>query len=559
MTATANISIEQCVALKLMVDIRLYDSGDGAQPVLNLPAALADGLARLQPGGVIVFRENLASTSQVRELTDELRACISPELLIGIDQEGGRVTRLPRGQCTSFSGNMALAACPEGDRISLARDMAVAQGEELRALGINCNFVPSLDVNSNPANPVIHVRAFSDDPALVAELGAAVTAGIQSVGVAASLKHFPGHGDTSQDSHTGLPRVDRTCAQAQAMDLAPFASVIDTTTPAMVMTAHIQYPALDNSVLLGTDIVRPATLSRTILTDVLRYKLGFAGVVITDAMDMRAISAILTPQAAVLEAFRAGVDIALMPMLLRDAQSLAAMFTLVDDIAAAVRSGELDERELRESAERVLALRHAYPIAPHSAEPAVIGSASHRKLEQRIAASSITLLQGDGVLGPEVGAVHLLLPGDSTARALAAALQAANPDLAISWQSLENFDLDAERRQLAACDAYVVGVSEPAISAVVAGGAEDLPNLPDLQSATVVKALLAGAQDKQRIVAMLYSPYRAAEFFGCADSILATYGGAAEGFGGAPGPAYVALAKVLAGEAVAPGTLPVTL
>ena len=188
MNAPDTLTIEQCIALKLMVDIRLFDAGEGRTPVVALAPALAQGLAHLQPGGVILFRENLADSAQIRDLTEALRHSIAPELLIGIDQEGGCVTRLPRVECTSFSGNMALAACPAADREMLARDMATAQALELKALGINVNFVPSLDVNSNPANPVIHVRAFSDKPALVARLGAAVTRGTQVNGVAAALK-----------------------------------------------------------------------------------------------------------------------------------------------------------------------------------------------------------------------------------------------------------------------------------------------------------------------------------------------------------------------------------
>ena len=245
MSHAQNLTLEQCIGLKMMLDIRFFDTGNGAQPVLQLPPQLAQGLADIGPCGVIVFRENLESLAQIQQLTAGIRQCLSAHALIGIDQEGGRVTRLPRKEATSFSGNMALAACPAPENETLARGVGETQAAELKALGINLNFVPSLDVNSDPHNPVIGVRSFGDDPARVAQLGSELLSGLQASGVAGALKHFPGHGDTSQDSHTDLPCVARRRDDAYAIDLAPFSRVIAEAVPAMVMTAHIQYPALD--------------------------------------------------------------------------------------------------------------------------------------------------------------------------------------------------------------------------------------------------------------------------------------------------------------------------
>jgi beta-N-acetylhexosaminidase len=556
MSSEQQWSLEQCIALKLMPDIRFYDSGAGPKPVLEVPASLARGLADLAPCGVILFRENLASLGQMRRLTAQLRDVLSPLALIGVDQEGGRVTRLPRDAFCSFSGNMALAACAGEDRPALAREMAKAQAEELVAVGINVNFVPSLDVNSNPHNPVIHVRAFSDDPELVAVLGAEVVLGLQGAGVAGAVKHFPGHGDTCQDSHTGLPRVERTAQEAHTVDMLPFARVIAQTRPAMVMTAHIQYPALDDARLPGTDIVVPATLSRPILTGVLREQLGFEGVIISDALDMAAISEFLSPLEAVLGCFRAGVDIALMPILVRDAASLQRLRALVGEVAAAVREGELDETEIRNSAARVRRLQLRYTVEPPAAG-ASPACDKHQALERRIAQGCITCLHGSVVVLPEHASVHLLMPGTESARAMEAALLQARPDLRISWQSLESLDLARERELAAAAGVYIVGVSEPAISAVAMGGAEDLASVEDTSPAAVQKHLLLQAASKQRIVIMLCSPYRAAEFFEVAETVLASYDGAALGVGGRPGPAFCALAAVLSGSREAPGVLPV--
>jgi len=560
MTAAENLTLEQCIALKLMLDIRFFDTGNGPQPVLQLPPALATGLAALQPGGIILFRENLASVGQITGLTAQIRQCLSPEALIAVDQEGGRVTRLPRDQVTSFSGNMALAACPADERMPLARAMGAAQGEELSALGINVNFAPTLDVNSNPQNPVINVRAFSDDPALVAALGAEVVGGLQSAGVAAAVKHFPGHGDTSLDSHTHLPCILRDRQSAESVDLAPFAEVISTASPAMVMTAHIQYPALDADTLPDTDIVRPATLSRRIITGLLRERLHFSGVVISDALDMRAISELISPQRAVIECFRAGVDIALMPLLLRDESSLQQLQDILSAAADAVRAGELDELQLRLSAQRILALRSAHSCAAtQSAALERIGCEAHLALQQRIAEHSITLVHGvEPALVPG-SLVHLLMPCEDSARALSAALLDRDASLRISWQALDDFNMERERDYIAAAATYLVAVNEPAMSAVELGGAEDLGELPDQSPATVQQWLLAKAGDRQRIVLMLGSPYRAGQFASVADSILASYDGAPAGYRGDPGPAYQALAAVLTGEVKVIGQLPVSM
>ncbi|MEP5566613.1 MAG: beta-N-acetylhexosaminidase [Halioglobus sp.] len=562
MSHAQNLTLEQCIGLKMMLDIRFFDSGDGAGPVLRLPPQLAQGLAEIGPCGVIVFRENLESVAQCQQLTADIRGCLTANALIGIDQEGGRVTRLPRKETTSFSGNMALAACPSPENEKLARGVGETQARELKALGINLNFVPSLDVNSDPHNPVIGVRSFGDDPSVVARLGRELLGGLQNSGVAGALKHFPGHGDTSQDSHTDLPCVARSRDDAYAIDLAPFVRVIAEAAPAMVMTAHIQYPALDASYISGTDVVVPATLSRVMMTDLLREELGFAGVIISDALDMKAISARMTPAEAVKHCFAAGVDIALMPLLVRSKESLDQLLELVRIVAEAVRRGEIDEAEVRASADRILAVQQQYALGhkdPVAKGDEVIACSQHLALEKRIAQASVTLLSG--TLKP-LGAsakVHLLMPGKDTAAAMCAALLSVEPSLVISWQSLESFDATREQALLEKADVYLVGVSEPASSAVALGGAEDLPNLPDASPASVQKALLRQATALQRIVLMLNSPYRAPEYEALTEAALASYDGAAVGVAGAPGPAYLALAKVLCGQLKIEGKLPVEL
>jgi beta-N-acetylhexosaminidase len=563
MTLAQEPSLEQIIASKLMVDIRFFAEAGEPEAVLSLPATLAAGLTALAPCGVILFAENVASVKQCRALTDQIRAVLgSAEAppLISIDQEGGRVVRLPREQATSFTGNMAIAACPPDQRLALAEQMAAAQAQELAALGININFAPTLDVNSNPANPVIQVRSFGDDPAVVAALGAAVVRGTQQAGVAACPKHFPGHGDTSVDSHVGLPRVDHSYDRARAMDLAPFEAVFQSAPPALVMTAHIQYPCLDDTMLPGTDVVCPATLSRTIITDVLRAKLGYQGVVISDALDMHAISRLLSPEEAVVACFRAGVDIALMPLLVRSAQDITALQALVANVARRVRAGELDEAELRASASRVVQLQQAYGAVPR-ANLEMLGCAGHRQVEARIATASITCLGDAATAALPTGArVHLVLPDSASVAALKQSLLARRPDLALTGSALAGVDLDAQRMRIAEAEVVVVGIAEPnSDSVVVAGGAEDLGGVAGMSPLALQKQLLHEAGHATRIVLLLRAPYVATELAGLADCQLASYDGAAVGAGGEPGPAYVALAQVLAGRTEAKGQLPVAL
>lgn len=201
-------------------------------------------------------------------------------MFIGTDNKGGNVFHLPRDEYAPFSGNMALAAAVTGcGGTQLAYAQGVYMVHDLRTLNINTNFAPVVDVNSNPLNPLINVRSFSDDGATVTTLAEKVAAGMQQQGVMTAYKHFPGHGDTAIDSHTSLPLVDRSRHDAFAIDIAPFAQAIEHgSAPDMIMTAHIQYPALDNSHITtcnGDSIIVPATMSREIQSNLLREQLHY--------------------------------------------------------------------------------------------------------------------------------------------------------------------------------------------------------------------------------------------------------------------------------------------
>ena len=201
--------------------------------------------------------------------------------------------------------------------ISLLQQRRKILALELKQLGINSNFAPDVDVNVNPHNPVINVRSFSQSPEVVAELGLAQMRAMQENGILATLKHFPGHGDTEHDSHLSLPIVTHNRAEIESVDLLPFRHIIAQSKPAMVMTAHIQYPNLDNSTLLdkaGQPQIKPATLSRKILTEILRKELNYQGLIVSDAMNMAGISQFFDQFEAVVASFAAGNDIVVMPM-----------------------------------------------------------------------------------------------------------------------------------------------------------------------------------------------------------------------------------------------------
>ncbi|MFJ6655501.1 glycoside hydrolase family 3 protein [Streptomyces sp. NPDC091377] len=298
---------------------------------------IGEGLA-----SVGLFGRNIATPEQMAALTAQLRA-EREDVLVAIDEEGGDVTRLEVKDGSSFPGNHALGAV---DDVDLTHDVAYELGRRLAECGINFNWAPSADVNSNPDNPVIGVRSFGADPALVARHTAAYVQGLQAAGVAACVKHFPGHGDTAVDSHHALPRIDVDTDVLAARDITPFRAGIAAGSLA-VMSAHILVPALDPD--------RPATLSGRILTEYLRGELGHQGLIVTDAVEMRAIAGAYGIEQGTVLALSAGADAICVGGGLADDETVRR---LRDAIVAAVRSGELPEERLHDAAERVRGLAH---------------------------------------------------------------------------------------------------------------------------------------------------------------------------------------------------------
>ncbi|WP_223167015.1 beta-N-acetylhexosaminidase [Nonomuraea sp. SYSU D8015] len=323
-------------------------------------------IAKYHLGGVILFPHNIKSVGQVVGLTNGLQqASKGVPLLIGTDQENGLVARMS-ALMTDFPGASQIGATKNPD---MSRAVAKATGVELRALGVNLDFAPVADVNVNPRNPVIGPRAFGKDPERVATMVSAAVKGFADAKVAATAKHFPGHGDTTVDSHTGLPVIKHTKAEWEQIDAPPFKAAIDAGVDA-VMSAHIVFPKLDPS---GD----PATLSKPILTGLLRQKLGFKGVISTDALNMAGVRQKYNDGEIAVRAVLAGADLLLMPNNLPKAYQA---------VLAAVKSGRISQERLDESVTRLLELKQARglltkaPVASAEEAADVLRSAEHRKL-----------------------------------------------------------------------------------------------------------------------------------------------------------------------------------
>lgn len=365
-------------------------------------------------GGIILFSRNIESAPQLLALTQNLQAAARTAkhpypLLIATDQENGLVRRLG-SDSTTFPGNMALGAIGSEQ---ITYDVAHATGHELKALGVNMNLAPVVDVNNNPANPVIGIRSFGEDPQLVARLGAAAVRGYRSAGIIATLKHFPGHGDTAVDSHKALPTIPATLEQLEAVELVPFRQGIEAGADC-VMIAHIFLPAL----MPGEPA--PATISSNIVRGLLRKRLGFGGVITSDCLEMDAITHTVGTARGTVMALQAGMDLVFVSHRIeRQRASIAA-------VRAAVASGELSAGQIREAAERVLQLKAHYlswDSLPTPETLHVVGNAAHAQLRDRAYALSTTVARDDaGQLPLHLTAEETLLivtrPSDTITKAV---------------------------------------------------------------------------------------------------------------------------------------------
>lgn len=335
-------------------------------------------------GGVIYFSRNLKNAKQVAELSTEIQSLSRRgnhklPVIIATDQEGGNVVRLRDG--TIFPGNMGLGAIGSKE---IAYRVGQVIGRELISVGINMNLAPVLDVNTNPVNPVIGIRSFGGDPELVSSLGGAYINGLHSENVLAVAKHFPGHGDTSLDSHLDLPMVNMDIDELVKIHIKPFIDAINVFDVDAIMTAHVVYPAFDKE--------NPATLSNIILTDFLRKKLGFKGVIMTDDMEMKAISNKYSPGDASIRALKAGVDIVLF------SHTYSKQIEAYNSVLKAVENEYITTNELDEKLMRIFQLKLKIVDSMNKINPLIVGNKDHHEFELEVARKSITLLKNDRIL-----------------------------------------------------------------------------------------------------------------------------------------------------------------
>lgn len=411
----ANMTLEEKVGQMFMPDFRTWNDKDFT--VYN--DEVGNIIKQYHLGGVILFANNLYTTDASVRLVDGLQNAVGKlqntgtkiPLIVSTDQEGGSVRRL--GQGTVMPGNMALGATNDPQE---AYKVGKAMGEELKAIGINEDFAPDLDCNINPFNPVIGVRSFGGDPQLVSKMGTAFINGLHDAGVGATGKHFPGHGDTSTDSHLGLPIVTHDLDTMHNLDLVPFQTAINNGID-MIMTAHVEFPAVDNSTAIsikdGSTINLPATLSHKVLTDLLRTEMGFKGVITTDAMNMGAITQNFGPVQASIMAIKAGTDILLMPASVTRTSDIGNLDQVFQGVINAVKNGDISESRIDESAQRIIALKIRRGIYNPSGSTdtrsvdekvsdalAIVGSANHKAIETEASNKAITLVKNDNNVLP---------------------------------------------------------------------------------------------------------------------------------------------------------------
>ncbi|MGI6610161.1 MAG: beta-N-acetylhexosaminidase [Limnochordia bacterium] len=519
----SQMSLEERVGQMVMAGFPGYD----------LSAEANELIAKHFIGGVMLASRNIRDLEQTAELTGRLQRLATTTgaelpLLIAADQEGGYVVRLQGRH--AFPGNMALGAAGSPE---LTQRVAAAMGRELRSVGINMNFAPVVDVNSNPANPVIGIRSFGEDPQAVSRLGVAYITGLHEGGVLSTAKHFPGHGDTSLDSHIALPRVAHLRTRLEQVEFVPFKAAIGAGVTA-IMTAHVTFPAIEPQPGV------PATLSKRVLTDLLRQELGFDGLIITDAMEMGAIARNFGLGEAAVRSVQAGADVVLVAW----PSDWRQPIRVVEALVSAVREGVIPEERVNASVRRILAAKEqiAGATKPQSLTRAQTQEAA--LVSKQAAAAAITVVRDAQARLPLTGnGGRLLVVGptlanqQSPARRLAEALrpQVSGVDeaiIALNPDKVARAQIVARSREYA----NVILITHQAWSTVGAN-----------QVALVEELVAAG---REPIVLSVREPYDLLRF-PAIGTFVACYS--------ANGESMQAAAEVIAGQAEGSGRLPVSL
>jgi len=359
---------------------------------LTAPDYFLDWLREGRIGGVILFARNVADPQQLADLTASLHAAAASPILIGIDQEGGTVARMRQG-FTESPGALALSSAQDAE--ALTEQMSGVLGAELRALGINWDYAPAVDITYNAGNPTVGTRSYGSDPARVSRLAAAAVRGFQGAGIAACAKHFPGLGNTAVDTHLALASISQPLDHLLNNDLKPYEAVMAADV-ASIMTTHTLFTALDAE--------HPATLSKPIVTGLLRERLGFEGVVTTDCMEMKAIADHYGAGESAVLAALAGVDIILF------SHTRTMQETAYDALLDAARSGRLPESIIDAAVTRITKMKAQYAITD-APQPARIRAEAHVAIAETAARAGVTVLRQDDALFPlrlDLGQIGLI-------------------------------------------------------------------------------------------------------------------------------------------------------
>ena len=502
--------------------------GFGATAVIP---AVKELLNDLHIGAIVIFDANIESPPQlaqlIRDAQEATQANGDPALIVAVDQEGGPVARLRENVgFTEFPSAMAMAAT--GD-VNNARLAAQAMAGEMKAVGINMNLAPDMDVNNNPANPIIGIRSFGSDPAKVSMFGVAVIEAYQSEGILCVAKHFPGHGDTAVDSHIGLPLIPYDLARLNAIELVPFKAAMNAGI-AGIMSAHITFPAVDNTPDL------PGSLSAKVQTGLLRDALKFDGLALSDSLEMGALESagFTTPKAAA-QALAAGADLLTFNTTL---DVYRATHTL---IMSKVQSGEIPQARLDQAVLRVLRAKERFGVFDGalvnvSTVASKVGLSETKQLSRDIAAKSITLIRDTAKLLPLKPDTKLAVIETPYAIGLSTAFGTPGVDFAPSGGVLQVSEQPQpseieQALSLAEGKTVIVATYDVAIN----------PTQADL-----VNALLKA--NVPVIVVAMRSPYDA-QYLKDAPTVIAVYGT----------PLFQGLAAALRGQAPMPGVLPVVI
>ncbi|ORM38648.1 beta-glucosidase [Francisella endosymbiont of Ornithodoros moubata] len=426
---STNSNIRKKLGQLIMMDFRYWNEDSTKQPIPFIKAnqTINRIFKDYNLGGFILFRENIQDNQQTISLLRELQANNSTSLFFATDQEGGRVNRLQQG--TSGCGNMALAATNNPNN---SYTMAKLIGDELYSLGININFAPTVDVNSNKNNPIIGIRSYSDNSEVVTEYARNAIAGYHDAKIIDCVKHFPGHGDTSIDSHLGNVILAKGLNGLETTELLPFRKL--TNICSMVMTAHISVPVIDDtqykSISTGENIYVPATLSYKIITELLKQQIGFDGLVISDAMDMHAIAKHFGTIEATKLVILAGVDIVLMPIRVwseKDIYKLEDLFSELEkeyakNVKFAIAVDKAYDNIIRFKKQHKLEQNLIFKVSENEQlklADQIVNSCEHQKIALDIAKQSTTVVRNSGIIPCKLSELQNILIIDTDNQRLA--------------------------------------------------------------------------------------------------------------------------------------------